>query len=156
MKISVISGVGTRNYYRKLGYELDGPYMSKSLHWCLQLSEINLTYSPFFLLSNLTLRFQRPFLPEMSKTFLDKDLDAEMAEMEEDGSEEEEDMEGQEEKDEEDEESSEEEEEDDPAVKEQVPVLWSADWKRQCTAAVDTFPASKGESRGGRSPIIVK
>lgn len=30
-KISVISGVGTRNYYRKLGYELDGPYMSKLL-----------------------------------------------------------------------------------------------------------------------------
>merc|ERR1712168_770526 len=30
-KISVISGVGTRNYYRKLGYELDGPYMSKVL-----------------------------------------------------------------------------------------------------------------------------
>lgn len=29
-KISVISGVGTRNYYRKLGYQLDGPYMSKS------------------------------------------------------------------------------------------------------------------------------
>lgn len=31
-KISVISGVGTRNYYRKLGYELDGVYMSKSLN----------------------------------------------------------------------------------------------------------------------------
>ena len=30
-KLSVISGVGTRNYYRKLGYELDGPYMSKFL-----------------------------------------------------------------------------------------------------------------------------
>jgi len=30
-KISVISGVGTRHYYRKLGYELDGPFMSKSL-----------------------------------------------------------------------------------------------------------------------------
>jgi elongator complex protein 3 len=30
-KISVISGIGTRNYYRKLGYELDGPYMSMSL-----------------------------------------------------------------------------------------------------------------------------
>lgn len=30
-KISVISGVGTRNYYRKLGYELDGVYMSKML-----------------------------------------------------------------------------------------------------------------------------
>ena len=30
-KISVISGVGTRNYYRKLGYSLDGPYMSKTL-----------------------------------------------------------------------------------------------------------------------------
>merc|ERR1711874_720374 len=30
-KISVISGVGTRDYYRKLGYQLDGPYMSKQL-----------------------------------------------------------------------------------------------------------------------------
>jgi len=30
-KIAVISGVGTRHYYRKLGYELDGPYMSKTL-----------------------------------------------------------------------------------------------------------------------------
>ncbi|CRL00863.1 CLUMA_CG014114, isoform A [Clunio marinus] len=30
-KMAVISGVGTRNYYRKMGYELDGPYMSKSL-----------------------------------------------------------------------------------------------------------------------------
>lgn len=30
-KIAVISGVGTRNYYRKIGYELDGPYMSKTL-----------------------------------------------------------------------------------------------------------------------------
>jgi elongator complex protein 3 len=30
-KLSVISGVGTRQYYRKLGYELDGPYMSKVL-----------------------------------------------------------------------------------------------------------------------------
>ncbi len=30
-KLSVISGVGTRHYYRKLGYHLDGPYMSKSL-----------------------------------------------------------------------------------------------------------------------------
>jgi len=31
VKIAVISGVGTRGYYRKLGYELDGPYMSKSI-----------------------------------------------------------------------------------------------------------------------------
>lgn len=30
-KISVISGVGVRTYYGKLGYELDGPYMSKKL-----------------------------------------------------------------------------------------------------------------------------
>ncbi|KAF7311224.1 Elongator complex protein 3 [Mycena kentingensis (nom. inval.)] len=30
-KLAVISGVGTRDYYRKLGYELDGPYMSKML-----------------------------------------------------------------------------------------------------------------------------
>lgn len=30
-KLAVISGVGTRHYYRRLGYELDGPYMSKSL-----------------------------------------------------------------------------------------------------------------------------
>ncbi|KAJ1482707.1 RNA polymerase II Elongator subunit [Baffinella frigidus] len=31
VKLAVISGVGTRHYYRKLGYELDGPYMSKNL-----------------------------------------------------------------------------------------------------------------------------
>lgn len=30
-KIAVISGVGTRDYYRKLGYELNGPYMLMSL-----------------------------------------------------------------------------------------------------------------------------
>ncbi len=30
-KIAVISGVGTRNYYRKLGYELEGAYMVMSL-----------------------------------------------------------------------------------------------------------------------------
>eukprot|EP01126_Amoeba_proteus_P026749 TRINITY_DN2648_c0_g2_i3.p1 TRINITY_DN2648_c0_g2~~TRINITY_DN2648_c0_g2_i3.p1 ORF type:complete len:445 (+),score=65.89 TRINITY_DN2648_c0_g2_i3:340-1674(+) len=30
-KLAVISGVGTRYYYRKLGYELEGPYMVKSL-----------------------------------------------------------------------------------------------------------------------------
>ena len=31
-KILVISGVGTRHYYRKFGYQLDGPYMSKMLY----------------------------------------------------------------------------------------------------------------------------
>jgi elongator complex protein 3 len=31
-KILVISGVGTRHYYRKMGYTLDGPYMSKMLN----------------------------------------------------------------------------------------------------------------------------
>ena len=31
-KLLVISGVGTRHYYRKLGYQLDGPYMSKMLY----------------------------------------------------------------------------------------------------------------------------
>ena len=30
-KLAVISGVGTRHYYRKLGYELKGPYMVKWL-----------------------------------------------------------------------------------------------------------------------------
>ncbi|KAJ8903833.1 hypothetical protein NDN08_000366 [Rhodosorus marinus] len=30
-KMLVISGVGTRHYYRKLGYHLEGPYMVKSL-----------------------------------------------------------------------------------------------------------------------------
>ncbi|KAL9184631.1 hypothetical protein ACHAXT_012601 [Thalassiosira profunda] len=30
-KMLVISGVGTRHYYRKMGYQLDGPYMSKML-----------------------------------------------------------------------------------------------------------------------------
>ena len=28
-KLLVISAVGTREYYKKLGYSLDGPYMSK-------------------------------------------------------------------------------------------------------------------------------
>lgn len=27
------AGVGTRNYYRKMGYKLEGPYMTKSLVW---------------------------------------------------------------------------------------------------------------------------
>eukprot|EP00668_Euglena_longa_P014564 GGOE01018554.1.p1 GENE.GGOE01018554.1~~GGOE01018554.1.p1 ORF type:complete len:564 (+),score=172.87 GGOE01018554.1:89-1780(+) len=31
VKLLVISGVGTRHYYRKMGFELDGPYMSKPL-----------------------------------------------------------------------------------------------------------------------------
>ncbi|CAO3600915.1 unnamed protein product [Absidia cylindrospora] len=31
VKLSVISGVGVRHYYAKLGYYLDGPYMSKKL-----------------------------------------------------------------------------------------------------------------------------
>jgi len=30
-KLAIIAGVGTRHYYRKMGYELDGPYMSKWL-----------------------------------------------------------------------------------------------------------------------------
>ena len=30
-RVAVISGVGTRHYYRKLGYELEGPYMVKSV-----------------------------------------------------------------------------------------------------------------------------
>ena len=31
-KILVISAIGTREYYRKLGYSLYGPYMSKKLN----------------------------------------------------------------------------------------------------------------------------
>lgn len=30
-QLAVISGVGTRHYYRRLGYELEGPYMVKQL-----------------------------------------------------------------------------------------------------------------------------
>ena len=30
-KLLVISGVGTREYYQKLGYSLSGPYMTKKL-----------------------------------------------------------------------------------------------------------------------------
>lgn len=30
-KLAVISGVGTRNYYAKIGYTLEGPYMTKML-----------------------------------------------------------------------------------------------------------------------------
>ncbi len=32
-KLAVISGVGTRNYYAKLGYILEGPYMVKNLEF---------------------------------------------------------------------------------------------------------------------------
>jgi len=31
-KLAVISGVGTRNYYQKLGYHLEGTYMVKLLN----------------------------------------------------------------------------------------------------------------------------
>ena len=31
-KLAVISGVGTRNYYSKLGYHLEGTYMVKLLN----------------------------------------------------------------------------------------------------------------------------
>ena len=30
-KMAVIAGVGTRNYYAKLGYYIEGPYMVKML-----------------------------------------------------------------------------------------------------------------------------
>ncbi len=30
-RLAVIAGVGTRHYYRKLGYELLGPYMVKCI-----------------------------------------------------------------------------------------------------------------------------
>ena len=33
------TGVGTRNYYRKIGYELDGPYMSKILLWLFMVCD---------------------------------------------------------------------------------------------------------------------
>lgn len=31
--VLLLAGVGTRNYYRKIGYELEGPYMVKRLEW---------------------------------------------------------------------------------------------------------------------------
>jgi elongator complex protein 3 len=31
-KIAVISGVGVREYYKKMGYRLEGTYMIKNLH----------------------------------------------------------------------------------------------------------------------------
>jgi len=31
-ELHVYVGVGTRNYYRKMGYELEGPYMTKLLN----------------------------------------------------------------------------------------------------------------------------
>ena len=30
-EVAIISGIGTRNYYRKFGYEKVGPYMMKKL-----------------------------------------------------------------------------------------------------------------------------
>jgi predicted N-acetyltransferase YhbS len=31
-KLAVISGIGVRPYYRKLGFERDGPYMSRFIY----------------------------------------------------------------------------------------------------------------------------
>ena len=56
-KILVISGVGTRHYYRKLGYEIDGPYMSKML-W-LFLKDIFTLF--IFLNNNFILGFKNLF-----------------------------------------------------------------------------------------------
>ncbi|KAK5206584.1 Elongator subunit [Exophiala xenobiotica] len=39
-KLSVISGVGVRSYYERLGYSLDGPYMSKMLSFDDEEAEI--------------------------------------------------------------------------------------------------------------------
>lgn len=46
-KIAVISGIGTRNYYRKLGYDLHpglGGFMIKKLPW-----SIRYPFLPYFL-----------------------------------------------------------------------------------------------------------
>lgn len=40
-KMAIISGVGTRHYYRKLGYTLEGPYMTKYLHDCIEKKSID-------------------------------------------------------------------------------------------------------------------
>ena len=36
-KMAVIAGVGTRHYYRKLGYYTEGPYMVKKL-WIILIN----------------------------------------------------------------------------------------------------------------------
>lgn len=56
VKIAVISGVGTRNYYRKLGYELNGPYMMKCL---LEGYRSVLSYTDGTLIPNVTTPYQR-------------------------------------------------------------------------------------------------
>ena len=36
-KLAVIAGVGTRHYYAKLGYYLEGVYMVKNLEWLINI-----------------------------------------------------------------------------------------------------------------------
>ena len=43
-KMLVISGIGVREYYRKLGYELEGPYMAKKLLWIIFFSGLILLF----------------------------------------------------------------------------------------------------------------
>lgn len=43
---SLRSGVGTRDYYRKLGYTLDGPYMSKILELSDETEESKMPSEP--------------------------------------------------------------------------------------------------------------
>ena len=40
-KIAVISGIGVRNYYKKLGYKLEGTYMTKKLQYAKLNTVIN-------------------------------------------------------------------------------------------------------------------
>jgi len=39
-KLAVISGIGVRNYYARLGYQVDGPYMSKMLEDQMEEDEL--------------------------------------------------------------------------------------------------------------------
>ena len=43
-KIAVISSIGTRNYYRKLGYELEGLYMTKKIEYTSILSYLPILF----------------------------------------------------------------------------------------------------------------
>lgn len=61
IKIPLIPGVGTRDYYRKLGYELDGPCELMSMSWFItEWSEPRRSRFPF------GLNFPRPCFPNLA------------------------------------------------------------------------------------------
>jgi hypothetical protein len=50
-KMAIISGVGVREYYRKLGYQLEGAYMTKRISYYSTISNVVVTVSLIYIIA---------------------------------------------------------------------------------------------------------